>query len=230
MNRLFAAALALLLAPAWAYAQSGKPAICQWQGPRNGNPASLTAQLNSRCVVTGTAGQRSIVTPPRNGTVSFSANGGDLRFTPSPGFVGSDEFVYAIGDVTRPGRRMVVVSVTVQREALAAPVVPPPSQAAAPAGWPVCSFHGATVGITSQAVETANGNMRVRAGARCGFNLNLQNVTVQTDASPIHGTLFVSGLSVTYTAPAGYSGGDSFVIRWSRGDQIRRIAVSVEVR
>ena len=115
----------------------------------------------------------------------------------------------------------------VQREPLAV-AAPQPSES--PPDWPVCRFSGYLVGGTNAAVEFATSNMMVRAGARCGFNVNLQNVTVQQDTAPTQGTLFVSGTSVTYTAPAGYSGADSFTIRWSRGDQIRRVAVIVEVR
>ncbi len=223
-------ALALLAAPAWAQAPRGKPAVCQYRTPSASTQGTgmLTVQMNEPCVITGSAGQRSVVAPPRNGTAVFSANGGDLRYTPRRGFVGADEFVYAVAAPdAASGRRLVTVRVTVQREPLAAAA---PPQSGAPPGWPGCRTSGWEVGGTNAAVEYGTGTMQARAGNRCWMRMNLHGVTVQIDRQPSSGQVVVDGPNVGYTSNPGFSGSDSFTIRWSRGDQVRRLVIAVEVR
>jgi len=223
------AALLLLAAPAMAQAPGLKPAVCQWRAPGGAQgTGSLTTQVDTPCIVTGNAGTRTIVVQPRNGRAVFSANGGDLRYTPRRGFVGADEFVYAVAaPQSASGRRLFTVHVTVQREPVAAA---PPPQSGVPPGWPACRHSGWEVGGTNAAVEYGSATMQVRAGNRCWMRMNFQGITLQIDQPPSRGQLVIDGGHVGYTSETGYSGGDSFTVRWSNGGQVRRLVVRVEVR
>ena len=77
--------------------------------------ASMTVAPNGRCAHSSTLSDARVDTPPRNGRLEGGTGG--FTYTPNPGFVGSDSYVYS-GEVSgrsrASGRIAITVSVTVQ--------------------------------------------------------------------------------------------------------------------
>jgi hypothetical protein len=231
MKIAIVAALALLVAPAFAQAQ-GTAAPCRYQrlAPSSETQlaGTLTVQMDTSCTQPGPeSARRTMVSPPRNGAVVFAADG-TMRYAPRRSFVGSDVFQYAVVDPGNPAlpRRTLTINVVVQRE----PVAAAAPASSAPPGWPGCRVSDWQVGGTNAPMEYGTGTMQARAGNRCWMRINLQGVTVHVDRPPSHGQVIIDGPQVGYTSETGYSGSDSFTVRWSRGDQVRRLVMTIEVR
>jgi YD repeat-containing protein len=132
--------------------------------------------------ITGSATSVAVPTGPSHGSVTIT--GTTITYTPTTGYSGSDSFQYTATNANGTSSTA-TASITVNAQ----PTTPP---------VPVTAASSQTVyaGSSNNAIS-----LKLSGGAATG-------VTIIT--SPTHGTLSVSGISVTYTPTAGYTGSDSF--------------------
>ena len=128
------------------------------------------------------------VTNPAHGTVTQQANG-KLFYTPNANYNGTDSFEVGVSDGTAVTKYTVSVAVT--------PVNDAPAFAAA-----------------SQSVATDEDVAKVVALAATDVD---GDAVTYTAVNGSHGTVQVSGSSVTYTPNANFNGTDSFVVTASDG-------------
>ena len=133
-----------------------------------------------------------------NGAVRVAANGATVTYTPEPGFTGTDEFTYTVGD-GQGGMDTATVVVTVTE---------PPAPA-----------NQAPVTADDEA-ETGEGipvTIRVLANDRDADGDGL-TITDATDGNNGSVVIAADGASATYTPSAGFAGEDSFMYTVSDGE------------
>ncbi len=131
----------------------------------------------------GAAASITITANPAHGTVSVS--GAAVTYTPTAGYTGADSFTYTAAN-TGGTSSAATVSLTVAT----------PSSGAPPAPVAAASSQTVAAGSTSDPIA-----LKLSGGAAASISIT---------TNPTHGTVSVSGTSVTYTPTAGYTGADSF--------------------
>ncbi|HEY2710739.1 MAG TPA: Ig-like domain-containing protein [Caulobacteraceae bacterium] len=131
----------------------------------------------------GAAASVTITANPTHGTLSVS--GASVTYTPTAGYTGADSFTYTASNGGGTSAAA-TVSITVATPVLGAP----------PAPVAAASSETVAAGSTSDPIS-----LKLSGGAAASLTIT---------ANPTHGTLSVSGASVTYTPTAGYTGADSF--------------------
>jgi YD repeat-containing protein len=132
--------------------------------------------------IAGSATSVAVTSGPSNGTVSIS--GTTITYTPNAGYSGADSFQYTATNASGTSSAA-TASITVNAQ-----VTPLPA--------PVAAASSQTVAANS----SGNAIALSLSGGRAS--------SVAIVSGPANGTLNVSGLSVTYTPSAGYTGPDSF--------------------
>jgi hypothetical protein len=131
----------------------------------------------------------SVVSGPANGTLSLNSDG-SFEYTPNPGFVGADAFVYQADDGYAGGTANSTVTIQVTNQA------------------PVASADSYSTSHTQALVVAAASGLMLNDSDPDGDSLTAQLAAGQ---GPAHGTVNVSSDgSFVYTPDPGYSGSDSF--------------------
>jgi hypothetical protein len=136
------------------------------------------------------------VTPPSNGVVVISADGG-IVYTPNTGFVGTDTFVYSICDDGSPVLcDQATVTILVNEDIISLTNDPP--------------FAGDDAAFTPKNIPVS-GNVLLNDYDPNGDNIVLNTTPI---SGPSHGSVVIlPNGNYTYTPNTGYVGPDNFVYR-----------------
>ena len=149
----------------------------------NDKPGNPGGSLNPASVI--------VVTAPLHGTAAVNAVTGAITYTPTPGYVGSDELTYQVCDNGIP-----VLCATAKQFITVNP------------GNAVNTTSAADDYITSPMNTVANGNVKTNDTDPEG---NTQTVTAQTTTAAGKGTLVLTTAGTyTFTPVAGFTGPVSF--------------------
>ncbi|MBK9462530.1 MAG: carboxypeptidase regulatory-like domain-containing protein [Sphingobacteriales bacterium] len=150
----------------------------------NGNPVTINV-LGNDYDPDGDPLTLTVTQQPANGTLTV--NGGNITYTPNPGFNGTDTYTYQIcDDATPPLCDQATVTITVTGNST--PPVAVDDSGTSDGGLPV------TINVISN-----------------DYDLDGDAISVTSYTQPANGTITVNGSQFTYTPNAGFNGTDSFM-------------------